>query len=145
MCLKNKTQICTYFQPGDVQEKFFIETAAIYAAATVILSAFLKGVMSRLEVRAEGLGEKSVEWMVDRLEELFRSGADETAEAELEETVDKVRTAVANSDSANVSAAVEDAEVQLKEKLDEHNMLRERSDQIVGVVRHSAMTLVDGG
>ncbi len=133
------------FQPPDLEQKFFLETAAISAAATILLTAFLKGVMSKLEDRAEGLGEKVADWMVDQLGQLFRSSPNKLLQEDLQSIADKTKGALAISDDIRTSSAFEETEQLMNNLLEQRGFLDTRANQITNTVCKSANSLVREG
>jgi hypothetical protein len=86
------------FQPADQEGRFFIGQAFLVGAATIFITAFLKGISTAVEKRAANWGETVGEWMCERLEELFRGRTSPVSENEV-----KGASAVAGNALARLS------------------------------------------
>jgi len=127
------------FQPVAQTEKFFVGEAVIVAAATVLLTAFLKGLESGLEPRMKIAGEALAAWIDDRLESLFK--APPPVDGELDRTAAVVRDLVAKLSAGQQSQIAEEVQKLIEDTLRKHGVPQDRAAAIAASTRQSGIGL----
>ncbi len=132
------------FQPEDQKERFFIEAALISSAASIILSAFFKGLGSALEKKVEDWGEKVGAWMCEQLKALFRSKAQPVNKNELDNAITAAKNMVTGLDADQRGKVVSSVEKEMVRIFEESGMTEDRAIAIAASVGQSVISLIGG-
>jgi hypothetical protein len=119
------------FKPDDVEQKFFIGETIIIAAATVFGTAFLKGINSALEKRGEELGKVVTDWVVNKIEGLFRKPKDaKNVEDESKKESIELGKSASKLDEKTVTTRMDIIEKQIEAKLVEQGVSPKQAKNI---------------
>jgi hypothetical protein len=141
--LETKDTDIYYFQPkGGPQH--FIAAAVITGTAVVLLTAFLKGLESALQPKAQKLGGALGTWISDRLESLFKAKAQPATEAELDRIAGTVRSLVAGASPQRRDQIAAEVEKFISDVLSQRGVPQDHAASIAASTRRSGMELAGG-
>ena len=131
------------FKPVDVEESFFIGEALIGVAATLIINAFGKGAKAALENRIEDYGKKITNWLIDKIEALFRDNGENSQEEKenLKKNMDDLKSVAKKADKKALDSALEVSEDLIVNILIDNGLTQKRASEIAMVVRISGESL----
>ncbi|MFX0152646.1 MAG: hypothetical protein ACFFAJ_17820 [Candidatus Hodarchaeota archaeon] len=132
----------TLFIPDDVEKGYFLGEAAIIAAATIFLTAFMKGVKSSLEKKAESLGKTVTDWVIGKIEGLFRDSGKkpEADNKSLENEAKNINKL--GAEKQELDKALASSQEMIADLLKEKGVLANRADQISEAIRKAAELLI---
>jgi len=132
------------FKPAEVKESFLIGEVFIAGAGIFIMNAFFKGAKAALENRLEELGKKVTNWLVDKIEGLFRGGSKLPTpdKASVKEYANKVSLAAAKLGKQKLKSALDASEQLLAKTLIDQGLTPTRAAEIARVVRGASETLI---
>lgn len=130
------------FIPFDSEQRYFIDQIIIGAAATFLLSAFLRGVKEALDKRLSNWGKELTEWLLDRLEALFKREDTHMGEEEIEEYAEAVRKLMSNRPPTALEAELATSEAFIVELLKSQGVLPSNAQEIATAIRRAGSQLI---
>lgn len=126
------------FKPYDV-ERFFIGEAIISAAATIFVAAFYEGVKEVLKERGESLGKTITNWVVDKLEGLFKKPKDaEKEEEKVKRDLQDFSSAASKLDTKELKNTFDSTEKIIIETMTKRGVPVDQASEIAKKVRKAA-------
>ncbi|MDH5266831.1 MAG: hypothetical protein OEW62_04040 [Candidatus Bathyarchaeota archaeon] len=132
------------FKPVDIKESFFIGPTLIVAAALFFINAFGKGAKTALENRIEEYGKKITNWVLDKIEALFRGESEDSQieKEDLKKSIDDLKSAAKKADKKALESAIEASEDLIVRILKDKGLTQKRASEIAKVVRSSVEGLI---
>jgi hypothetical protein len=129
------------FKPKDVDTKFFIGEAVIIAAATILVGGLIKGINETLEERGKELGKTITNWIIDKIEGLFKKPQEaQTEQKEVEKEMHELSKSASKMDKKTIDARLDESEKQMAAWLEKQGILHKKAIEIARKSRAAAQS-----